>query len=569
MMVLDSEELASVLAHEFGHLHGGDTRLLPLVYRTRGTMQRTLNAATGWVQGILKAYASFYLARSQGISRAQEFAADRLAARVTNPETTASALARLPIASAAFEYYRSNEYAPVLAAGRQPAYFSGFQGTLDSVTASGDRPGLTTDVAFGNQTRSRFDSHPSPLDRIRALGVDSQRALRPRPSTPSTTLLRDPEDVQAALVAQHRGNFPANRAPVRWEDVGMEVLLAGWRAAVTGQLLPAAPHLAPADVPIDGDNLAELGSAVFQHAGVTATRPERENAARVLCGQYVAVAAADAGWTVETRPGQPVRFIRDGQEWDLFDDYTQACAGTLDHQTWRSRLRAAGLAEVMAGAPHARATTPDTALQRDTDLQATAVHGAASTASATPTATATGARPAALQYRGKPVLRRELVIDGTRLQWGDQVIDADDVTAVGYRAVNNQWEARFALPSGELKFKVNTGKKATEAWSALTRWVELYVEPRLVDDLLTQFRETGRIEIDGVAFTAEGITPRNGRLLPWQEFAGTTFTGAQMTLHRRADNLDGHVRAAAVRTYIKHGGALVPALCRAIMASRG
>jgi Zn-dependent protease with chaperone function len=82
MMVLDPNELASVLAHEFGHFHGGDTRLGPLVYRTRAAMARTLNAASGWVQGIFKAYASFYLSHSQGISRAQEFAADRLAARV-------------------------------------------------------------------------------------------------------------------------------------------------------------------------------------------------------------------------------------------------------------------------------------------------------------------------------------------------------------------------------------------------------------------------------------------------------------------------------------------------------
>jgi hypothetical protein len=41
-----------------------------------------------------------------------------------------------------------------------------------------------------------------------------------------------------------------------------------------------------------------------------------------------------------------------------------------------------------------------------------------------------------------------------------------------------------------------------------------------------------------------------------------------MTMHRTADNLDGYAKAAAVRTHIKHGGALVPALCQAILASR-
>ncbi|HSK98121.1 MAG TPA: M48 family metalloprotease, partial [Euzebyales bacterium] len=568
MMVLDGEELASVMAHEFGHFHGGDTRLLPLVYRTRGTMQRTLSAATGWVQGIFKAYASFYLARSQGISRAQEIAADRLAARVTNPHATASALARLPVASAAFEYYRSNEYAPVLAAGRQPAYFSGFQGTLESATASRDGAGLSVDVALGDHTHSRFDSHPSPLDRIKALGVDPESVLRGRPPTTAATLLREPEAVQAALVARHTGSFPTDRTPVRWEDVGMEVLLAGWRSAVDKQLLPAAPHLAPGAVPVDGDDLAELGSAVFQHAGVTATRPERENAARMLCGQYLAVAAADAGWTVESLPGQPVRFVRGGNEWDLFNDYTQVCAGALDLQTWRSRLEAAGIAGLPSGTPHARPSSGG-AFHHEPAPQPAAAHDAALAASPSPAMTATEARPATLQYRGKPGLRRELVIDGTRLQWGDQVVDAGEVTAIGYRVVNNQWDAQFAIPSGELRFKVNTGKKASEAWAAVMRWSELYIQPRLVDDLLVQFQRTGRVEIDGVTFTAEGFTARKGSLLRWEEFAGTSFTGAQTALHRRADNLDGHQRVAVVRTHIKHGGALVPALCQALMASRG
>jgi heat shock protein HtpX len=178
MIVLDERQLASVLAHEFGHFHGGDTRLLPLVYRTREAMERTLSAAHGAVQGILKAYASFYLAHTQGISRAQEFAADRLGARVASAEDAAGALARLPMASAVFDYYRNSEYAPVLAAGRQPPYLAGFEATLFSAfgTTTLDA-GLPADVALGSGTQSRFDSHPSRLDRVRV-----RRAPLGRPS---------------------------------------------------------------------------------------------------------------------------------------------------------------------------------------------------------------------------------------------------------------------------------------------------------------------------------------------------------------------------------------------------
>ena len=202
LTVLDRAELESVLVHEFGHFHGGDTRLLPLVYQTRAVMERTLTTASGFVQGVCKAYASFYLARSQGISRLQEFSADRLAARVTAPHTAARALACLMPANAAFEHYRTHEYAPVLQAGRRPPYIAGFQAMLASSMMAGDGRS-STDDALGAVVGSRFDSHPSPFDRIRALGVDPDDvATRPWPSSPALGLLRDLAQVEAALVIQ-------------------------------------------------------------------------------------------------------------------------------------------------------------------------------------------------------------------------------------------------------------------------------------------------------------------------------------------------------------------------------
>jgi Zn-dependent protease with chaperone function len=569
MIVLDERQLASVLAHEFGHFHGGDTRLLPLVYRTREAMERTLSAAHGAVQSIFKAYASFYLAHTQGISRAQEFSADRLGARVASAEDAAGALARLPMASAVFDYYRNNEYAPVLAAGRQPPYLAGFEATLFSAfgTATLDA-GLSADVALGSGTQSRFDSHPSPLDRVRALGVDPATVVaRPLPRVPAAALLRDPVGVEAALVARHTGDFPPERATVDWEDVGEDVMLPAWRAAVAEQLLPAAPNLASAGVPISPDGLAGLGSAMCEHAGVAATRPERENMALMLCSRYLVVAAADVGWRIDSLPGEPIRLTRDGQAMDLLEDYTQVCAGRLDPERWRARVSAAGLSAATPSAIRAHPATGAGAMQQHAAAwSGTAVHDGTS-AAATATAPAPAA-PTALQYRGKPSLTRELVIDGYTVRWGDQVVDGREVTALGYAAGDNHWKACFSTPSGDLTFKVGQRKKQAEAWSALMRWSELYVEPRLVDHLLAQIHETGGVQIDRVLFTVDGFSSRNGHIVPWDQFAGTAFTGADVTLHRIADNFDGHAKAAAVRTHIKHGGAVVPALCQAILASR-
>jgi hypothetical protein len=253
---------------------------------------------------------------------------------------------------------------------------------------------------------------------------------------------------------------------------------------------------------------------------------------------------------------------------DLLDDYMQVCAGTLDPQAWRTRLSAAGLSAVPPAATYARSTAAEGRLQYAGVSSVTAVHDGATATAAPTAASTTKAGPTTLQYRGKPTLTRELVIDGYTMRWGNQVVDAREVTSLGYTAGNNHWKARFSTPSGDLTFKVGHRKKQAEAWSALRRWSQLYVEPRLVDHLLAQIRETGSVEIDRVTFTTDGFSPRRGHMVPWEEFAGSAFTGADMTMHRTADNFDGYAKAAAVRTHIKHGGALVPALCQAILASR-
>src|SRR5688572_480774 len=43
LQVVDVPGFEAILAHEFGHYHGGDTRLGPFVYKTRAAIGRTLS----------------------------------------------------------------------------------------------------------------------------------------------------------------------------------------------------------------------------------------------------------------------------------------------------------------------------------------------------------------------------------------------------------------------------------------------------------------------------------------------------------------------------------------------
>jgi len=48
LQVLSVCQLRAVLAHEFGHFHGGDTKLGPWIYKTRAAIGRTLQGLTAY-----------------------------------------------------------------------------------------------------------------------------------------------------------------------------------------------------------------------------------------------------------------------------------------------------------------------------------------------------------------------------------------------------------------------------------------------------------------------------------------------------------------------------------------
>jgi heat shock protein HtpX len=85
LQTLTVSELRAVLAHEFGHYHGGDTKLGRFVYGTRTAIGRTLENL-GHHGSILQFpfiwYGKLFLRVSHAVSRRQELAADRLAAHV-------------------------------------------------------------------------------------------------------------------------------------------------------------------------------------------------------------------------------------------------------------------------------------------------------------------------------------------------------------------------------------------------------------------------------------------------------------------------------------------------------
>ncbi|RYZ71712.1 MAG: hypothetical protein EOP91_10145 [Lysobacteraceae bacterium] len=100
---LDRRELAAVIAHEFGHFHGGHGRFGGWIYRLRSSWQRLLEgmAGSGGMAGgqllwlFFRWYAPYFDAYSQVLARRQEYAADAVGAQVASADAMTGALLRM------------------------------------------------------------------------------------------------------------------------------------------------------------------------------------------------------------------------------------------------------------------------------------------------------------------------------------------------------------------------------------------------------------------------------------------------------------------------------------------
>lgn len=309
LQVLTIPELRAVLAHEFGHYHGGDVRIGPLIYQTRAAIGRTIgNVGSDLLRLPFEWYGNFFLRVTHAVSRAQERTADALAAKVVGAAPLARALEKVAGAAAAFGPY-FQEVVAVLNRGCRPPIAQGFAmfvavpSIADSITKVVDEHRVAPS--------DPLDTHPPLGERLALLGnpvgSDSDTRL-------AITLLDNVPDVELELLRSLAPDGGPLRA-VRWEEVGMEAHLAGWQKIAGSQ--SAAFAL------VSWDSLAALRSspepflAKLALPNLPADPAARRGAAEYLLGVWFALRLVDQGWTVEDLPGQPVRMIRGDERVDL------------------------------------------------------------------------------------------------------------------------------------------------------------------------------------------------------------------------------------------------------------
>ncbi|MFD8594481.1 M48 family metallopeptidase [Kitasatospora sp. NPDC059646] len=264
---LTEAELDSVLAHEFGHYANNDVRLSGVTvagrtaiahtiatlhhradqhlagraaeiaddnaYRVaRGRKARDEDPGNGGVERYLAKlftqYAKLYFRVSESVSRSQEFAADRHAARIAGRDATASALRRIPALDAAQDFYLDRYATMGWDAGLLPPpgqFFGGLAHLLADPERREELAGMGLDLP--DEQADPYDSHPPIRQRVAAVEAlpDTPGLPGLGEDRPAIGLLRDPQRWLAELESASLVPEAANKRRVDWPELVHETLL--------------------------------------------------------------------------------------------------------------------------------------------------------------------------------------------------------------------------------------------------------------------------------------------------------------------------------------------------------
>lgn len=336
LRVLNVAELRAVLAHEFGHYYGGDTKLGPWVHKTRASIGRTITSLSGNImQKPFLWYGSMFLRVTHAVSRRQEFMADRLAAMVAGKEALTSGLRKVHGAGMAFTSFWRSELVPVLTAGYRPPIAEGFARFVQcsAVTSAVDK---AVDAELRQPKTSPYDTHPPLALRIGAVDDLPARAT-PADDTPAIALLADLPSLEHQLLIAIGGPESAGKlTAAKWEDVGTAVYVPLWRRVVS-DLRSYLAGLTPENLPEKAPGLQARCSSLSS-----------ENMQRVTgaVGAALAVAAVQAGAVLECDVGAAIVVAAGEVKVEPFTVLERLAKGQLTAEDWTAQCAALGITGV-------------------------------------------------------------------------------------------------------------------------------------------------------------------------------------------------------------------------------
>lgn len=362
MRILTCSQFRAVLAHEFGHYHGGDTKIGPWIYKTRGAIGRTLHSLGdgSWLQAPFRWYGKLFLRITHAVSRRQEFVADELAARTVGAKPLADGLRNVHKIAPAYDYYWRSECSPVLSAGFLPPLVDGFAQFANAGIIA-EKMDKLLEEQLSSGKADPYDTHPLLKDRIAAVA-----SLPAGPTLdedlPAASLLEDVPALERALLSQMAGTEQAAKLkPISWEQVGLQVYVPQWTRLVqlnTAGLQGVTPESLPklaADLKTFGDTLVNYNNE----------KPDEENAeglASVVVGAALNLLLIQRGGRLDTMPGNEISVTLNGQQVKPFGLLLALKNGGPEAEAWTAQctglgIGASNLAEVVPPTPAGPAAT--------------------------------------------------------------------------------------------------------------------------------------------------------------------------------------------------------------------
>lgn len=347
---LNVSQFQGVVAHEFGHFHGGDTKLGRWVYKTHSALIRTLvSLQESFIQKPFVWYAKLFLRITNAISRQQEYAADAYAVEIAGRKAYAEGLRKVHGFAPAYDAFWRNEMAPVLGSGFQTGIAAGF-GRFVAQPEIGKQIEQLVATQEREEKTDVYDTHPALTDRLAAL-QELPDTQMPENTEPALSLLKQVADQETALLRFQFGpERTSSLKPIPWEEVGDEVYLPHWRKAsqeyaeVLGQFsIDRLPELARTP-----DALKRLVSSKAE--GPLSAEEQHAAVERVL-GAALTQALAAQGWQISALPGADVELAYEEHTVLPFKEVHDWGETEASAEAWSSRCQDLKLAGVPVLSP--------------------------------------------------------------------------------------------------------------------------------------------------------------------------------------------------------------------------
>ena len=211
MRILSDDEFNAVIGHELGHFRGSDTiyslKFAPTYSRLSHALYELSNGAgnasdLGRIPALaaLSAYLTRFAVSERTVGRERELLADEAGASVANPKALATALLKLALFSANWDWL-TQQHVAELAEGRTYLKLATTFTDVSELSPDVDWPELRNSVAATVQAHPT-DTHPTFAERLQALDVSSedlQAADCDHPIRASCTMLGDADEIDSKL----------------------------------------------------------------------------------------------------------------------------------------------------------------------------------------------------------------------------------------------------------------------------------------------------------------------------------------------------------------------------------